>query len=364
MITCCPQCKTRFRATPEQLAIRQGLVKCGHCGNIFNGFAHVYKDVKEESKTKTVEIAIDTAELSALEGKIESSLPSLIWTPATQDSDQQSPEENIEAVKQQSPGAIDNLQGHVNDFPQTVTWADKTQSDKEDDTSEVSTNDPATISDSLPETNESTNTNSSANVETILLSDNTKTPSLIDKEIKQQKFGLPGDDSSLLEYQPTINFAPKRSKKGIFILLFLMIVLLVQTAYLWRTEIVTYLPQTKPTFEVVCHSLGCKLPLLKQVESITIEASDMQDDERRPNVVLVNAVLRNHSDLLLAYPSVEITLTDNFDRAIARRSLDAAEYVPISAKEGFAPDSELVTHMAIEIINLKPSGYRLRPYYR
>ncbi len=39
MITRCPECATAFRVTPEQLAARQGSVRCGHCAAIFDAVA-------------------------------------------------------------------------------------------------------------------------------------------------------------------------------------------------------------------------------------------------------------------------------------------------------------------------------------
>ena len=38
LITACTNCSSRFRVTPEQLNLRQGAVKCGSCGHVFNGF--------------------------------------------------------------------------------------------------------------------------------------------------------------------------------------------------------------------------------------------------------------------------------------------------------------------------------------
>lgn len=35
--TTCPSCSTSFRVTPQQLAARQGQVRCGHCNTLFNG---------------------------------------------------------------------------------------------------------------------------------------------------------------------------------------------------------------------------------------------------------------------------------------------------------------------------------------
>ena len=37
--TRCPGCKTIFRVTPQQLAMRAGQVRCGHCHTVFDGVA-------------------------------------------------------------------------------------------------------------------------------------------------------------------------------------------------------------------------------------------------------------------------------------------------------------------------------------
>jgi predicted Zn finger-like uncharacterized protein len=39
--TTCPSCGTSFRVTPQQLAARQGQVRCGHCNVLFNGLETV-----------------------------------------------------------------------------------------------------------------------------------------------------------------------------------------------------------------------------------------------------------------------------------------------------------------------------------
>ncbi len=36
MITTCPACYTAFRVTQEQLAAREGMVRCGKCATVFD----------------------------------------------------------------------------------------------------------------------------------------------------------------------------------------------------------------------------------------------------------------------------------------------------------------------------------------
>ncbi len=51
MFTCCPECKTCFRITDEQLAMAKGLVRCGHCHQIFNGSENLTKTLSDEKLT-------------------------------------------------------------------------------------------------------------------------------------------------------------------------------------------------------------------------------------------------------------------------------------------------------------------------
>ncbi|MCD0504671.1 MJ0042-type zinc finger domain-containing protein, partial [Bordetella petrii] len=39
MTTRCPHCGTAFKVVPDQLRVRNGLVRCGTCGTVFDGRA-------------------------------------------------------------------------------------------------------------------------------------------------------------------------------------------------------------------------------------------------------------------------------------------------------------------------------------
>ena len=38
MVTQCPACGTSFRVTPPQLQAQHGMVRCGRCAQVFDGF--------------------------------------------------------------------------------------------------------------------------------------------------------------------------------------------------------------------------------------------------------------------------------------------------------------------------------------
>lgn len=43
LATRCPHCQTYFRVTPQQLSLRDGMVRCGACRKIFNGEVYVFE---------------------------------------------------------------------------------------------------------------------------------------------------------------------------------------------------------------------------------------------------------------------------------------------------------------------------------
>ena len=44
MRTRCPVCSTIFRVTSEQLRLKAGKVRCGHCQSVFNAFDEFLED--------------------------------------------------------------------------------------------------------------------------------------------------------------------------------------------------------------------------------------------------------------------------------------------------------------------------------
>ena len=59
---------------------------------------------------------------------------------------------------------------------------------------------------------------------------------------------------------------------------------------------------------------------------LSIEASDLQADPAHRGLLILTATLRNRAAWPLAYPYLELTLTDAQDRVVVRRALAPADY--------------------------------------
>ncbi|MDR3372023.1 DUF3426 domain-containing protein [Rhodoferax sp.] len=122
-------------------------------------------------------------------------------------------------------------------------------------------------------------------------------------------------------------------------------------------------PPWKPALETICIPLHCLVKPWQQIESISIDAaafSKLGDGRYR-----LSFTLKNAASVILAWPSVELTLTDIQDRVVVRRVLLPSEQV--AASDRLAASSELPVTVNLRITPKASDasfvGYRLLAFY-
>lgn len=144
----------------------------------------------------------------------------------------------------------------------------------------------------------------------------------------------------------------------------LVLALLGQGVLVFRSEIVQSSPQMRPFMESLCSGLGCELPLPRNAADIAIESSDIQPDANREAFFTLHATLRNRAEYAQAYPHLEITLTDARDKALVRKVLEPAQWLPADApKDAFAAQREVSTRIGFEAPGVAAAGYRVYVFY-
>jgi hypothetical protein len=97
-------------------------------------------------------------------------------------------------------------------------------------------------------------------------------------------------------------------------------------------------------------------------KSVLIEASDLQlMDPARPERIQLTATLRNHAGHAVAYPALDLVLTNANDHTLARRIFLPAEYLGggRDVQGGLAANAELTVRLALDAGNLGAAGFRL-----
>jgi predicted Zn finger-like uncharacterized protein len=159
--------------------------------------------------------------------------------------------------------------------------------------------------------------------------------------------------------------APRRTKPWIWAVasVLLLIVLLAQISFFLRDALVSRMPQTRPAFEQACAVLGCTLSLPQNLALLQIVGSDLQTEASgRLKLVLT---LGNRASHVQAWPVLVLTLTDQRNRPLARRSFAPSEYLgdPQRIADGIPPRSEQALNLPLSVRNLAPMGFDLQLTY-
>lgn len=155
---------------------------------------------------------------------------------------------------------------------------------------------------------------------------------------------------------------PKSSSIWGLISIFLLVVLMGQVVYLNRAEIAIFAPGVKPYLEQYCEIINCTIPLAQQVRLLSIESSDMQmGTAQSSSITMLTAIVRNKASFPQAFPSIELTLTDTQDQALASRIFTPGEYLKENNNPSVAiePGKEISVTLYIDSGDLNTAGYRL-----
>jgi len=145
----------------------------------------------------------------------------------------------------------------------------------------------------------------------------------------------------------------------------LVVGVLLQLVLEYRDTLAAHVPATRPLLAAACKPLGCTIGPLRDGAALSIDASDLQADPAHRGLLLLSATIRNRSGHAIAFPYLELMLTDSSDRAVVRRAFPPAEYASGSADlaAGIPPNGEHVVRMFLDASATQQAGYRVYLFY-
>lgn len=145
----------------------------------------------------------------------------------------------------------------------------------------------------------------------------------------------------------------------------LVVAFVAQATYHFRDVLAARWPMTAPMLHHACGLVGCAIEPVRDISGLSIDASDLQADPARRGLLVLTATLRNHAAWPLAYPYLELTLTDAKDQVVVRRALTPAEYLggAAMARSGIAANGEVPVRVFLDASATSQAGYRLYLFY-
>ena len=314
--TRCPGCATVFRVTSEQLALREGQVRCGHCRAVFDANSQlVLVDIRAREDEAPDELALGrpTATLReshALQPVAAGSAPATVADdPATASSDAPAT-----TVADPSPSAADQT---------PATAVDATA--------------PEAVAD--------------------------------DGAASGSGSASPLDPGELEAARAALRrrVRPRRSGNAFYIVAMLLLVagLAAQALLQFHDSLAARAPGLKPALASACRWLSCTIHPPRDPRALSIEGSDLQADPAHRGLLILTATVRNRSAYALAYPDLELTFTDASDQVVVRRDFAPSEYLAGAADRnaGISGNREQSIRLFIDASATNQAGYRLYLFY-
>ncbi|OGT22156.1 MAG: hypothetical protein A2V90_08195 [Gammaproteobacteria bacterium RBG_16_57_12] len=358
MYTRCPECNTLFNITAKQLAVAQGIVRCGQCLHVFSALEYLFDHASSRSQdsgaeTPAAEHAPDTPKSQDVaetyvsthtNDQAPGSPLSVADTEATEDHDvlteEPSPEASADYVaiplytsdnRPQPPTARA-------DFSQFLAEPGEEITDRDYLGDNIPAQTEKKTAAALPSADEAAATDTGVTAPAMATAAK-------DKEINAKEIII----------EEITRRSKKRKNRGMTstltwsaVIFALLLLLAGQYAYFLRADLARY-PELRPWIEKLCTIAQCDIPLQRDLAAIKITDRDVRVHPEIPGALLVNAILVNEAEFAQPFPTVEITLSSMEQARISSRRFKPNEYLDkkIDIAKGMPPHQAILMKLEL-----------------
>ena len=150
----------------------------------------------------------------------------------------------------------------------------------------------------------------------------------------------------------TLLAPPRRGRLLRWTALIALLTLLLAGQYAWfMRDQLAQSPQLRPWVERMCAQFGCHLALRKDLNQLRLLSRDVVVNPNNHGVLLVNATMVNTAPFTQAYPTLEITLSNERGERTAMRRFRPQEYLPSGTDIAAGMPSDTPVNIRLELVN-------------
>lgn len=315
LATRCPACGTVFRVVQDQLRVSEGWVRCGRCTQVFNAADALLEIEPGASAVDAGAVAEEPLQRSAHE-------PAGAFAQAEPESDETPLQPDFAPIAQPpapQPAAPPKAPADFSAFDDPGPAAEPAP--------------PAAPEAAL----------AAAATEADPQADTATTPSFVRRAQQAQRWRQPRVRGALLALAVLGALG-----------------LLAQMAIEYRELVAARFAITRPLLDQACEVLSCSVGAAHVIDNLSVESSGLVRVEKS-SVYRLNVALRNRSSIEVALPALDLTLTDNQGKLLARRVLRAAE---LGVRQStLAAGSDLALQGTLRADTDTIAGYTVEVFY-
>lgn len=391
-VTQCPHCNTRFRVVPDHIRISEGLVRCGHCREVFDARPHLTEWSPPASPAPHAKSAAQVLAAPKLPKSTVTrppvkeavpAAPALPALPVLPDSDATDlaraplpPDLSPDVADGATPPPPSQAEKKADGLPVVAQGAHPPPtsvavvSAPEFDVDTA----PVPLEPPLPPPETAAVVLAPPPPEQVTTAPDAAPVSALDAApVSHAAPILDVVEAPLAPPEPEVSFVRQARRDAFWrqtwvrlllgtLLLGLLAGLAGQLAVHERDRIAAIKPELRPWLAQLCQPLGCEIKLLKQIQAVQIDSSaltDLKNGAYRFEVTLVNT-----APYPVAVPAVELAITNADGQVVASKVVLPSDWP--ASPEQLTPRTEhpLQTHLMFQKPEEWPmSGYRALVFY-
>jgi len=346
LATRCTSCGTAFRVVQDQLKVSEGWVRCGRCDSVFNALEGLF-DLGRDAPADWHEEPVDPLVASLAPPPAEwSSLP-----PPPPD-DATDPGDGADEGRRDGDTPPADLGELLADPVDAHLFGPRKRSEaKPKPAGQLGRRDRVEFSD--------------ARFDSDLFLDNASIP---DTELAT--LAVTDSGALMLESSVRPDFVRRadrharwqsssmRTVLGVACVL-AALVLAAQAANHHRDILSARFPALRPVLAAWCRAADCRIEAPRRIDEVMVENTALTRAAAQDAFVL-SVTLRSRSELTLALPSIDLTLTDGTGRLVARRALAPRDF---NAADVIAPHAEAPLQVMLSTGTAAVVGYTVEIFY-
>ena len=367
----CPECKTQYQLTEEQLAVAQGQVRCGSCMTVFQARDNRLdvSAAEEDEELLFDDSSVIDDELVDIDDELED------FSVAEVDDSFSDSFNDI--------GAETDSFGSLSDSSDELAPMESGNVNLDESWAEQLLDDDGEFIDEEPEKPSFSGNHTSAlgsdadDFDDLGLDEELKLSTAEDNDADlafadmENPFGNNEKEGLLQRITPEpLEFQMAVRNSGIakifysFIAVIAVIAMFVQYAY-FEFDNKARQSTWRPFYAYACMALDCQLPSKYKIDDISAKHLTIKSHPHYQGVLLVDTIITNHANIHQPFPELELYFTDNKQQIVAARRFQPQEYLRGELAAKTMMPSRQPVHLAIEIADpgKAASGYWMKPVY-
>lgn len=401
-LTRCPGCATVFRVTAAQLALREGQVRCGHCRAVFDANDHFITvdiiapedfgaddellrgrptvtlrsadalqpappDAGRDKQDAVEPFTADELSHDPIDIRNDEAAPTGEGTAGEAAAPIEASAADESAVEESAEESADRRA--ATDEPAVEVSADRRAADIDRSTDESVDGEPVpgtkpTAADAT--TRPADDLDRDAAIEQTAAANVDRDGAIEDAPATVAPIEIRDSDRPhRVEWNRRPPIEPSRRRLYFGGIVALSLAIVIQLVGEFRDALAARVPATRPLLAGACRVVSCTIEPLKETAALSIDASDLQADPAHRGLLILSATIRNRAGHPIAYPYLELTLTDSNERIVVRRAFAPQDYAGGTAdfQQGIAANGERLVKLFIDASATQQAGYQLYLFY-